>query len=112
MARKKATPVEEDEKKEEAPFEQNEPRNEPQEGMFTPETVGHLMRAATEFMGAMDTMMPKKKVPEEVKVHYKAAKKELMLMARALLDAKIAACEGERKGQTAEEPRVRKINLE
>jgi hypothetical protein len=109
MARKKATPVEEEVKTEEVPFEQ---KSEPQEGMFTAETVGHLMRAATEFMSAMDNIMPKKKVPDEVKVHYKAAKKELMLMARAMLDAKIAACETGQAGQAPEEPHVRKINLD
>jgi hypothetical protein len=112
MERSKETPVEEEKNKEEVPFEQNEPRNETREGMFTPETMGHLMRAATEFMGAMDTMIPKKKMPAEVKVHYKAAKKEMMLMARAFLDAKIAACDAEQNGQAVEEQRVRKINLE
>ena len=114
MARKKATPIEEEVevKKEEVPFEQNEPRSEASGGMFTQETVGHLMRAATEFMGAMDNMMPKKKVPDEVKVHYMAAKREMMLMARAMLDAKIASCGGERAEPAGEEPRVKKISLD
>jgi len=111
MAKKKETPVEEEVKKEEVPFEEDERWDVPAEGMMPKETLGHLMRAATEFLGAMDTLMPKKKMPEEAKVHYKAAKKEMMLMARALLDAKIAECDSE-KATPKEEPRIRKINLE
>jgi hypothetical protein len=107
MPRKKTTPVEEETKTEEAPFEE-EKWNESSAGI-PQETVGHLIRAATEFLGAVDTMMPKKKMPDEVRVHYKAAKKEMLLMARAMLDAKIAACDEEK---VEEEPRVRKINLE
>ena len=113
MARKKETPIEEEEKKGEVPFEQSGQEGEAQEGMISQDTVGHLMRAATEFLGAMDSMMPKKKVPDEVKVHYLAAKREMMLMARAMLDAKIAAFDA-RHGQQAapEEPRVKQINLD
>jgi hypothetical protein len=110
MARKKATPMEEEVKKVEVPFEQSEKWTEPSGGMISQESVGHLMRAATEFMGAMDSMMPKKKVPDEVKVHYRAAKKEMLLMARAMLDAKIAECDASPVKE--EEPRIRKINLE
>jgi hypothetical protein len=111
MARKKATPVEEEPMKEEVPFEESGKWNEPSGGMISQDTVGHLMKAATEFLGAMDTMMPKRKMPDEVRVHYKAAKKEMMLMARAILDAKIAECDNER-APAEQEPRVRKINLE
>jgi hypothetical protein len=110
MARKKAMPVEEEAKKEEVPFEQSEKWSEPSGGMVSQEGLGHLMRAATEFMGAMDSMMPKKRVPEEVKVHYKAAKREMLLMARAMLDAKIAECDAAQA--TEEEPRVKQINLD
>jgi hypothetical protein len=112
MARKKAMPIEEEAKKEEeVPFEQSEKWSEPSGGMVSQEGVGHLMRAATEFMGAMDTMMPKKKVPDEVKVHYKAAKREMLLMVRAMLDAKIAECDAW-QAKAEEEPRVKKINLD
>jgi len=111
MPKKKAVPVEEEPKKEEIPFEGSENWEGPSEGGIPQETVGHLMRAATEFLGAMDTMMPKKRMPDEVRKHYKAAKKEMLLMARAMLDAKIAECDGE-KVTSKEEPRVRKINLE
>ncbi|MGD0818779.1 MAG: hypothetical protein ABR986_10370 [Methanomassiliicoccales archaeon] len=112
MAKKKATPVdvEEEVKKEEILFEESGNWKEPSGGMMPQEAAGHLMKAATEFLGAMDTMMPKKKkMPDEVRVHYMAAKKEMLLMARAMLDAKIAACDGEK---AEEEPRVKKINLE
>jgi hypothetical protein len=112
MARKKATPVEEETMKEEVPFEEKGNWSEPSGGMISQDTVGHLMKAATEFLGAMDTIMPKRKMPDEVRMHYKAAKKEMLLMARAILDAKIAECDGE-KGPSAEEaPRVKKINLD
>jgi hypothetical protein len=111
MARKKATPIEEGSQKEEVPYEQSEKWSEPSGGMVSQEALGHLMRAATEFMGAMDNMMPKKKVPEEVKVHARAAKREVLLMARAMLDAKIAECDAS-QAKPEEEPRVRKINLD
>lgn len=111
MARKKAMPVEEGEKKEEVPFEQSEKWSEPSGGMVSQEGLGHLMRAATEFMGAMDSMMPKKKVPDEVKVHYKAAKREILLMARAILDAKIAECDAS-QAPKEEEQRVKQISLD
>jgi hypothetical protein len=111
MARKKAMPVEEGEKKEEeVPFEQSEKWSEPKGGMVSQEGLGHLMRAATEFLGAMDSMMPKKKVPDEVKVHYKAAKREMLLMARAILDAKIAECDTQSAKE--EEPRIKQISLD
>jgi hypothetical protein len=111
MARKKVTPVEEKEesKREEIPFDESEKWGPEPEGMIPTEAVGHLMKAASEFIGAMDSMMPKKKVPDEVRVHYMAAKKEMMLMARSMIDAKIAACDAE---QSEEEPRIKKINLE
>jgi hypothetical protein len=111
MPKKKAAPVEEEPKKEEMPFEESGKWDESPEAVMPKDTVAHLMRAATEFLGAMDTMMPKRKMPDEVRVHYKAAKKEMLLMARAILDAKIAECDGEKSAE-AEEPRVRKINLE
>ena len=111
MPRKKAEPVEEEPKKEEIPFEGSENWEESSGGMIPQETVGHLMRAATEFLGAMDTMMPKKKMPDEVRKHYRAAKKEMLMMARAMLDAKIAECDSE-KAAPAKESHIRKINLE
>jgi hypothetical protein len=112
MAKKKITPAEDEKgesKREEIPFEDNEKWGPSPEGMIPKEAVGHLMRAASEFIGAMDTMMPKKKMPDEVRVHYMAAKKEMMLMARSMIDAKIAACDAE---QGEEEPRIKKIKLE
>jgi hypothetical protein len=109
MVKKKATPVEAESKTEEVPFEESGKWDESSEGMVPKETVGHLMKAASEFLVAMDSMMPRRKMPDEVRVHYKAAKKEMMLMARAMLDAKIAACDAEK---AEEEPRVRKINLD
>jgi hypothetical protein len=109
MPRKKAAPVEGESNKEEVPFVESEKWNESPEEMIPQEAVGHLMKAATEFLGAMDTMIPKKKMPDDVRIHYNAAKKEMLLMARAILDAKIAACEAEK---VEEEPRIRKINLE
>ena len=111
MARKKAIPVEEETKREDIPFEGGEKSSEPSGGMISQDTIGQLMKAATAFLGAMDSMMPKRKMPDEVKVHFKAAKKEMLLMARAILDAKIAECDSEKS--TAEvAPRVKKINLE
>jgi hypothetical protein len=111
MPRKKAAPVEEGPKSEEVPFEESGNWNEPSEAGMPKEAMGHMMRAASEFFTGMEGMMPKRTMPPEVKLHYKAAKKEMMLMARAMLDAKIAECDSEASPKEPE-PRIRKINLD
>jgi hypothetical protein len=61
------------------------------------ETGKHLLKAGLELVQVLDKAVPKSKMPEEVKVHYRNAKKEALLMVRAMLDYKIA--EMDKKGK-------------
>lgn len=93
------------------------PEESPKEGMgdaggshaIPKETQIHLFRAFSELAMAMDTVIPKSRMPEEAKEHAKAAKKELLLMMRALIDAKI---EREQKKEGEKGPRLKKIKVE
>jgi hypothetical protein len=73
------------------------------------ETQMHLFKALSEFAIAADGMLPKTMMPEEAKKHALAAKKEMLLMARALIDAKIECAE---KDRTTETPKLKKIKVE
>ena len=77
-------------------------------GIVTRETQEHLVRAGSEFFLAVESMMPDRSMPPEVKQHARAAKKELLLMARAIIDARIAECEAPK----ARRPVLKKIELE
>lgn len=57
--------------------------------VFTSETRDHLVRAGTEMILAIDSMVPKGLVPPDVKKHYLAAKRETILLVKALLDAQL-----------------------
>jgi hypothetical protein len=61
------------------------------------ETGKHLLKAGLELVQVLDKAVPKSKMPDEVKVHYRNAKKEVLLMARAMLDYQIA--EMDKKGK-------------
>jgi hypothetical protein len=73
------------------------------------ETQLHLFKALSEFAVAVDGMMPRSKMPEEAKKHAIAAKKEVLLMMRALIDAQIECAE---RGKDIEPPKLRKIKVE
>jgi hypothetical protein len=73
------------------------------------ETQMHLFKALSEFAIAADGMIPKNKMPDEAKKHAVAAKKEILLMIRALIDAKIECVE---KGKNIEVPKLKKIKVE
>ncbi len=73
------------------------------------ETQIHLFKALSEFAVAVDGMVPKSKMPEEAKKHAVAAKKEILLMMRAMIDAQIECVE---KGKQFEPPKLKKIKVE
>jgi hypothetical protein len=78
--------------------------------MLSKDTQMHLFKAGSELAMALDTMLPKSKMPEEAKEHAKAAKKEMLLMMRALIDAKLERCdEEESKGPSGG---LKKISVE
>jgi hypothetical protein len=74
------------------------------------EGVQHLMKGATEIMMAMEQMIPKKQMSPEVKLHAKNVKREMLLMFRAILDAKLQECDD--KEEAAPEPKLKKIKLD
>jgi len=86
------------------------------EAMFSAETRGHLVRAGTELVLALDSMVPRDMVPPAVKEHYLAAKRETILLLKALLDAQLGMVEDlekpvERPADEVE-PGLRKIELD
>ena len=50
------------------------------ESMFSKETRDHLVKATAEIILAVDSMIPRDKIPEDVKQHYLAAKRESLLL--------------------------------
>jgi hypothetical protein len=78
-------------------------------GMVSKETQEHLIRAGSEFFLAMESMMPSRTIPPEVRKHAQAAKKEMLLTARAIIDARIAECDAPKAHRT---PVLKKIELE
>ncbi len=83
------------------------------EMMFSKETRDHMVRAATETILAIDSLIPREKIPPEVKEHYLGAKRETLLLIKALLDAQITVVQDlERKEPAPPEPGLKKIDLE
>jgi hypothetical protein len=83
------------------------------EAVFSKETRDHLVRASTEIILAVDSMIPRDKIPEDVKQHYLAAKRETMLLVRTVLDAQINMVQDlETKREGPPEPGPRKIDLQ
>jgi len=100
------TPEEETSEESSGPFDSS---------MFTEfideETGKHLLKAGLELVQVFDKAVPRSKMPEEVKVHYKNAKKEFLLMARAMLDYKIAEMEKKSKPKKSSSSKLKKIEL-
>jgi hypothetical protein len=78
-------------------------------GTMSKETQMHLFKALSELAIAADGMIPKSKMPEEAKKHAMAAKKEILLTVRALIDARIECMD---KGMSVEGPKLKKIKVE
>ncbi len=82
------------------------------ESVFTKETRTHLIRASTELILAIDSMIPREKIPPEVKEHYLAAKRETVLLAKALLDAQLKAIDEFARPEERPPEGLRKIELQ
>ena len=78
-------------------------------GPLSQDTVVHLMKSGTEFMAAMDSLMPRSTVPPEVREHYNNIKKETLLMFRSVIDSQLKTMEAKPE---APAPHLRKIDLE
>ncbi len=87
-----------------------EPRSTMSRGGPIPQdTVVHLMRSGTEFLAAMDSLMPRNVMPPEVKEHYNNIRKETLLLFRSFIDGQLKEFE---KKKEAPAPRLRKIDLD
>jgi hypothetical protein len=82
------------------------------ESMFSKETRDHLVRASTEMILAIDSMIPRDKIPEDVKKHFMAAQRETLLLFRSVLDAQINLCRDLESKEQPPETGLRKIELE
>jgi hypothetical protein len=76
--------------------------------MMNKETQMHVFRGLSELALAMESMMPKSQMPAEVKQHAQAAKREVLLMLRSIIDAKLSA--GPEAAES--EPKLKKIDVE
>lgn len=75
------------------------------------ETQMHLIRAASELAAAFENVMPKGKMPDDVKQHGLAAQREFILMLRAILDHQLERVD-KKAGKPAPKPRVKKIEVQ
>jgi hypothetical protein len=75
--------------------------------MMSKEAQMHIFRGFSELALAMDSMMPRSQMPEEVKHHAKAVKREVLLMLRSMIDAHLS-----KASEASQEPKLKKINVE
>jgi hypothetical protein len=75
--------------------------------MMSKEAQMHIFRGVSELALAMDSMMPRSQMPEEVKQHAKAAKREVLLMLRSMIDAHLSNAP-----EASQEPKLKKIDVE
>ncbi|HNX46966.1 MAG TPA: hypothetical protein P5202_02945 [Methanomassiliicoccales archaeon] len=92
-----------EEKKQETPSPSFSSGPMPQDAMV------HLLKSGTEFLAAIDTLMPRSIMPPEAKVHYNNIRKETLLMFRSFIDSQLSDID---KKKEAPAPRLRKIDLD
>ena len=76
--------------------------------MMSKETQMHIFRGFSELAMAMEGMIPKTQMPEEAKQHAQAAKREMLLMIRSLIDAKLSGT----VARSETEAKLKKIEVE
>lgn len=83
------------------------------ETVFSKTTKDHLVRAGTEMVLAFDSMIPRDMIPDDVREHYLAAKRETILLIKSLLDAQLSVVRDiERKHKDPSDAGLKKIELE
>jgi len=80
--------------------------------MLPKETQMHLFKAATELAMALENIVPKNQMPDEVKQHALAARREFLLMLRAFLDHQISRVDSKSCSKPETEPRLKKIDVQ
>jgi hypothetical protein len=76
--------------------------------MISKETQMHLFKGITEMALAMESMIPRSQMPEEAKRHARAIKREMLLMLRSMIDAKL----NDATSEAEPEPKLKKIEVE
>ncbi len=76
--------------------------------VMSKETQMHIIKGFSELAIAMEGMIPKTQMPEEAKQHAKAAKREMLLMLRSLIDAKLSGSAND----VEQEKKLKKIEVE
>jgi len=76
--------------------------------MISKETQMHIFRGISELALAMDSMIPRSQMPEEAKRHAKAIKREMLLMLRSMIDAKL----NDATSEVVQESKLKKIEVE
>jgi hypothetical protein len=76
--------------------------------MISKETQMHLFKGITEMALAMESMIPRSQMPEDAKRHARAIKREMLLMLRSMIDAKL----NDATNEVEPEPKLKKIEVE
>ena len=76
--------------------------------MMSKETQMHLFKGITEMALAMESMIPRSQMPEEAKRHARAIKREMLLMLRSMIDAKL----NDATDEVEPELKLKKIEVE
>ncbi|MDD1768081.1 MAG: hypothetical protein LUQ27_05915 [Methanomassiliicoccales archaeon] len=79
------------------------------EALLSKETTEHIMKAGTELLLALDSVIPESRIPAEARKHYLAAKKEFLLMMKSVIDANLQAVEDLEKTDSS---KLKKIDVQ
>ena len=71
------------------------------EALLSKETTEHIMKAGTELLLALDSVIPESKIPVEARRHYLAAKREFLLMMKSIIDANLRAVDDLQKSESS-----------
>jgi hypothetical protein len=67
--------------------------------MFSEDVRQHLIKSGSEFLLALEAMMPTTRVSEEARSHYTKMRKEFLLMAKSVIDDRLEMTEGMQAGK-------------
>lgn len=79
------------------------------EALLSKETTEHIMKAGTELLLALDSVIPESRIPAEARKHYLAVKKEFLLMMKSVIDANLQAVEDLEKTDSS---KLKKIDVQ
>jgi hypothetical protein len=89
--------------------QQERPTHPREERALPEDTVIHLIRAGTEFLAAMDAMMPHSRMPPDAQEHLNNIHKETLLLFRSFVDARLKEINRKKEPPA---PTLRKIEVD